>query len=84
VFCLRFAPELIVVRSSETNAQGFMATQASGGIGWGVEAAVDVRLAKLLGAGLQYRRSRIAATRSTGEPAIDEEWYVAVQAVLTL
>lgn len=84
VFCLRLAPELIVVQSSETNAQGFMATQASGGLGWGAEAAVDVRLAKLLGAGLQYRRSRISATRSSGEPAIDEEWYVAVQAVLSL
>lgn len=84
VFCLRLAPELIVVQSSETNAQGFMAVQSSGGLGWGVEAAVDVRLAKLLGAGLQYRRSRISATRSSGEPAIDEEWYVAAQAVLSL
>ena len=84
VFTLRIAPELIVVQSSETNALGFMATQASGGVGWGAEAAVDVRLAKLLGAGLQYRRSRVSATRSAGDPAIDEEWYVAVQAVLSL
>jgi hypothetical protein len=84
VFGLRLAPELIVVQSSQTNALGFMATEASGGIGWGAEIAVDVRLAKLLGAGLQYRRSRISATRSSGEPAIDEEWYVAVQAVLSL
>jgi len=84
VFALRVAPELIVVQSSETNALGFMATQASGGVGWGAEAAIDVRLAKLLGAGLQYRRSRVTATRSAGEPAIDEEWYVAVQAVLSL
>ena len=84
VFCLRIAPELVVVQGSQTNAQGFMPTQASGGTGWGLEAAVDVRLAKLLGAGLQYRRSRVAATRSSGGPAIDEEWYVAVQAVLSL
>jgi hypothetical protein len=84
VFCLRIAPELVVVQGSQTNAQGFMPTQASGGVGWGAEAAVDVRLAKLLGAGLQYRRSRIAATRNSGGPAIDEEWYVAIQAVLSL
>jgi hypothetical protein len=84
VFSLRIAPELVLVRGSETNAQGFMPTQASGGVGWGVEAAVDVRLAKLLGAGLQYRRSRVSATRNSGGPAIDEEWYVAVQAVLSL
>jgi len=84
VFNLRVAPELIVVQSSETNALGFMSTQASGGTGWGAEVSVDVRLAKLLGAGLQYRRSRVSATRSSGEPAIDEEWYVAVQAVLSL
>jgi hypothetical protein len=84
VFCLRIAPELVVVQSSQTNAQGFMPTQANGGVGWGVEAAVDVRLAKLLGAGLQYRRSRVAATRNSGGAAIDEEWYVAVQAVLSL
>jgi hypothetical protein len=84
VFCLRIAPELIIVQSSQTNALGFTATEASGGVGWGAEAAVDVRLSKLLGAGLQYRRSRISATRSAGEPAIDEEWYVAVQAVLSL
>jgi hypothetical protein len=84
VFNLRVAPELIVVQSSETNALGFMPTQASGGSGWGAEISVDVRLAKLLGAGLQYRRSRVSATRSSGDPAIDEEWYVAVQAVLSL
>jgi hypothetical protein len=84
VFCLRLAPELIVVRASETNAQGFMPTKSSGGVGFGAEVAVDVRLAKLLGAGLQFRRSRIAAQRSAGDPAIDEEWYVAVQAVLSL
>lgn len=84
VFNLRIAPELIVVQSSETNAFAFMSTQASGGTGWGAEVSVDVRLAKLLGAGLQYRRSRVSATRSSGEPAIDEEWYVAVQAVLSL
>ncbi|HTU57948.1 MAG TPA: hypothetical protein VMF89_05935, partial [Polyangiales bacterium] len=84
VFNLRVAPELIVVQSSETNALGFMPTQASGGTGWGAEVSVDVRLAKLLGVGLQYRRSRVSATRSSGDPAIDEEWYVAVQAVLSL
>ena len=84
VFSLKIAPELIVVQSSETNALGFMPIEASGGVGWGVEATVDVRLAKLLGAGLQYRRSRVSATRSAGEPAIDQEWYVAVQAVLSL
>ena len=84
VFNLRLAPELIVVQSSETNALGFMPTQASGGTGWGAEVSVNVRLAKLLGVGLQYRRSRISATRSSGGPAIDEEWYVAVQAVLSL
>jgi len=84
VFNLRVAPELIVVQSSETNALGFMSTRASGGTGWGAEVSVDVRLAKFLGAGLQYRRSRVSATRSSGDPAIDEEWYVAVQAVLSL
>lgn len=84
VFTLRLAPELIVVQSSETNALGYISEQASGGVGWGGEIALDVRLAKLLGAGLQYRRSRVSATRSLGEPAIDEEWYVAVQAVLSL
>jgi hypothetical protein len=84
VFCLRFAPELVVVQQSETNARGFMPSQASGGIGWGAEAGLDVRLAKLLSAGLQYRRSRISATRTTGQPAVDEEWYVSIHAALTL
>jgi hypothetical protein len=87
VFCLRLAPELVFVQSTEANAPidngagGSMTTQTTGGTGFGMEAALDIKLAKLVGAGLQFRRSRIVAWRSS---AIDEEWYVAVQAVLSL
>ena len=87
VFCLRLAPELIFVQSTEANAPidngagGSVTSQTTGGTGFGMEAALDVKLAKLLGAGLQFRRSRVVAWRSS---AIDEEWYVAVQAVLSL
>lgn len=87
VFCLRLAPELIIVQNSETNASAGGVTttdRATGGTGFGVEAALDVKLAKLLGAALQFRRSRVAAARGIGDPAIDQEWYVSVQAVLSL
>jgi hypothetical protein len=84
VFTLRFAPELILVRSSQTNAQGAEATRDEGGMGLGGEGAIDMRLAKLLMASVQYRHSRVSLRRAAAGPATDAEWYVTVQAVLSL
>lgn len=84
VFQLRVAAELLAVQSSESNAAGFMSVQSSGGLGLGVEAGIDAKLAELLIVGLQYRHSQVSVARGAAEAATDEEWYVSVHAGVSL